>query len=68
MQNERTAKIIAEAKKLGFTMTRTRGEHMKFTKPGHQPVFTSGSPSDHRAAKNAISNLRRSAALIPIRK
>ena len=54
-------RVVAAAKELGFTWELTRGNHMKFTKPGCPPVYTAFTPSDRRAASNAIATLRRAA-------
>ncbi|GBH08380.1 2,4-dienoyl-CoA reductase or related NADH-dependent reductase [Pseudomonas syringae pv. actinidiae] len=40
-------------------MHRTHGGHIKFTKGGCSPIFTSFTPSDHRAGLNARAQLRR---------
>lgn len=37
----------------------TRGSHLKFTRPGVQAVFFSGTPGDHRAYQNGVAKLRR---------
>lgn len=60
--NEHLGKVLAHAEFLGFTPEWTRGGHLKFSKRGRRPVFVSKTPSDHRAAKNAISDLRKSDA------
>lgn len=47
-----------------WTVQRTRGGHLKFSKPGRSPVFTSYTPSDgKRAALNAMAQLRRAERL-----
>ncbi len=51
---------VIEAERLGFTVGFTKKRHMRFSKPGCVPVYTSGTPSCYRAAKNAIAMLRRS--------
>ncbi len=51
--------VVAEAERLGFTVGFTKKRHIQFSKPGRRSVVTSGSPSCYRAAKNAISMLRR---------
>ena len=60
--NDLLAKVLEQAGELGFEPQLTRGGHLKFSKPGRKPVFASRTPSDHRAAKNAISDLRKSDA------
>lgn len=57
---ELTKRLVAYALELGFEAAFTKKSHIKFTKPGRKPVFTSGSPSDHRTLMNAESNLRKS--------
>ncbi|WP_185266005.1 type II toxin-antitoxin system HicA family toxin [Halopseudomonas xiamenensis] len=44
---------------LGWQVSRTRGGHIRFTKPGYPPIYTSSTPSDPRAALNARALLRR---------
>ncbi len=58
-------KVIAEAKKLGFAVSKTRGDHWKFSRPDPPPVFFSSTPSDARAFKNGLAKLRRAATSIP---
>ena len=60
--NDLLGKVLAHAEGLGFEPELTRGGHLKFSKRGRKPVFVSRTPSDHRAAKNAISDLRKSEA------
>lgn len=55
-------RVIAEARRLGFTVERTRSSHWKFTRPGSPAVFHSSSSGDHRAWKNCTAKLRRAAA------
>jgi hypothetical protein len=55
-----TKRLVSYAGELGFQAEFTKKSHIKFTKPGRKPVFTSGTPSDPRALKNAESNLRKS--------
>lgn len=49
------------AKELGYQASRTRGGHLRFTKPGRRSVITSSTPSDWRTTRNVISQLRKSA-------
>lgn len=53
--------LVEEAEALGFTMTKTRGGHLRFDRPGCQPVFSASTPGDRRTANNTLSQLRRSA-------
>lgn len=43
----------------GWTVSRTSGGHIRFTKPGCPPIYTSSTPSDPRSALNARALLRR---------
>jgi len=43
----------------GWHVTRTPGGHLKFVKTGLPPIFTSATPSDHRAERNARAQLLR---------
>lgn len=52
-------KVISEAETMGWTVGRTRNNHLKFQMPGKRSVFTSGTPGDWRATKNALGKLRR---------
>lgn len=65
--NKRVQPVVDYAQKLGFTVhSSRRRQHLKFLRPGCQPVFSSATPSDNRAAKNAMSQLRRSAANVAL--
>lgn len=57
--NDEQRKVIAEAVLMGWTVGRTRSNHLKFEQPGMRPVFTSSTPGDWRATKNALGMLRR---------
>lgn len=43
----------------GWRVVRTPGGHLKFSKPGCAPIYTSSTASDHRAGLNARAQLRR---------
>ncbi len=43
----------------GWTVTGTKGGHVKWKSPQGKMVVTSRTPSDHRAMHNARSSLRR---------
>lgn len=43
----------------GWSVVRTSGGHLKFTKRGLTPIYTSATASDHRAGRNARAQLRR---------
>ncbi|PRB81495.1 type II toxin-antitoxin system HicA family toxin [Pseudomonas sp. MYb185] len=47
---------------LGWQVSRTRGGHIRFTKEGYPPIYTSSTPSDPRAGLNARALLRRAAS------
>ncbi|WP_122341975.1 hypothetical protein [Pseudomonas caricapapayae] len=47
----------------GWAVQRTHGGHVKFTKGGCSPIYTSFTPSDHRADLNARAQLRRAQTL-----
>lgn len=52
-------RVVRYAQDHGWNVKRTRGGHVRFTRPGCPPVFTGFSPSDARAEKNALARLRR---------
>lgn len=43
----------------GWTINRTNGGHLRFTKPGCPIIHTSSTPSDCRAVRNALAMLAR---------
>lgn len=43
----------------GWHVKRTPGGHLKFTKTGCAPIYTSSTASDHRAGLNARAQIRR---------
>lgn len=57
---KRARDMVALAERLGFRASRTRKGHLKFSRPGHRPVFTGGTPSDTRTLHNLRAELRRS--------
>jgi len=57
--HDTTKRLIAEAQALGWAVQRTRGGHLKFVRPGYRTRFFSSTPSDHRAWRNALADLRR---------
>lgn len=59
-RNDSVSRVVEFASTLGYVHQWTGGGHLKFSKPGRRPVFFGGSPSDRRAHKNAISNLKKS--------
>lgn len=55
-----TREICEFAVSLGYSINKTTRGHIKFTHPrGHQTIFTSGTPSDHKAHKNCKKQLER---------
>ena len=55
--------LVEEAEALGFRAYRRRSGHLMFRHNGRgRTVFAPGTPSDWRAEKNVLADLRRSAA------
>lgn len=57
--HKRLLPLIEYALREGWDVTRTPGGHLKFTKPGLPPIFTSSTAGDYRAGRNARAQLRR---------
>lgn len=57
--HKRLQALIDFALSEGWRVVRTPGGHLKFTKPGCAAIYTSSTPSDHRAGLNARAQLRR---------
>lgn len=53
--------MLKLADELGYTASRTKKGHFKFSKPGRTPIFAPSSPSDYRSVKNVLADLRRAA-------
>lgn len=51
--------IVRAARDGGWTVTKTRGNHIKLRSPEGATVFASGTPSDVRAIHNLTAMLRR---------
>lgn len=51
--------LLRRVEKQGFATENTNGGHLKITSPDGKPIFASSSPSDGRAIKNLIAQLRR---------
>lgn len=51
--------LAAFARVHGWDMTWTRGGHLRFSKPGRQTVYASGTPGDWRSSRNAMAMLSR---------
>lgn len=58
--SKRAQELVDLAKSMGFEAELTRNCHMKLTRPGCKPVFTSSSPGDVRALHNLKSHIRKS--------
>lgn len=52
------ADLIRQAERQGWKVTVTPGGHLKWTAPNGKVVFSAYSPSDSRALKNSVSQLR----------
>jgi predicted RNA binding protein YcfA (HicA-like mRNA interferase family) len=59
MSRREMRQLMRRVEKQGFTTENTNGGHVKITSPDGKPIFASSSPSDGRAIKNLISQLRR---------
>ncbi|MEQ5055688.1 type II toxin-antitoxin system HicA family toxin [Klebsiella michiganensis] len=57
--NGALAALLEYAHTLGWQASRTSGGHLRFCKPGCTPVYTSSTPGDHRAFRNARAMLKR---------
>ena len=57
--HKRLLPLIEYALAEGWEVVRTAGGHLRFTRPGLPPIFTSSTASDHRAGRNARAMLRR---------
>lgn len=57
--HKRLRTLIEFALAEGWRVKRTPGGHLKFTKHGCAPIYTSSTASDHRASLNARAQIRR---------
>ena len=57
--NKRLMPLVKFAIGEGWEVSRTSGGHLKFTKSGFTPIFTSTTASDFRSSRNAQARLRR---------
>lgn len=57
--NKALAMLLEYALMQGWQVSRTPGGHLRFCKPGCAPVYTSSTPGDHRAVRNARAMLKR---------
>lgn len=55
----RMKEVITLAENLGYRVERTRNCHLRFRHPNGAQVFAPTTPSDNRAAKNTLSQLKR---------
>ena len=53
-----TRRLIEYAKERGWSVSTTKSSHLRFTKKGRTPVFFGSTPSDHRAYRNCMAQLR----------
>lgn len=59
MRNKDLQQLIHKAEKQGWIISRTKGSHLKWKPPHGQFVISAYSPSDPRAIKNIVKELRR---------
>ncbi|MGB3749219.1 MAG: type II toxin-antitoxin system HicA family toxin [Rhodanobacter sp.] len=57
--HKRLKPLIDFAIREGWTVVRTPGGHLKFTKQGLPPIYTGATAGDHRADRNALARLCR---------
>ncbi|QCI14059.1 hypothetical protein E6B08_23125 [Pseudomonas putida] len=60
--HESVRRLAEFAQAEGWTLTRSNSGHLKFSKTGFTPIFTSCTPGDHRAERNTRAQLRRAEA------
>lgn len=58
-ERKRLQPLINLALREGWAVVRTPDGHLKFSKHGLPPIYTSATASDHRAGQNAIARLPR---------
>lgn len=59
---KRLTVLVWYAHNHGWTISFTRGGHLRLTKPGRPVIHSSQTPSDWRAVHNAVAMLRRADA------
>jgi hypothetical protein len=64
-QNKEVQRVLDEALRLGFAVSRANNGHYRFTKAGVPAVFFSSTPGDSRAILNGTAKLRRAARSNP---
>lgn len=57
--HQRLRALIEFALGEGWSVVRTPGGHLKFSKPGCTPIYASSTAGDYRADRNARAQLRR---------
>jgi hypothetical protein len=60
-KDKEVSRVLDEAKRLGYAIARTSNGHYRFTMPGVETQFWSGTPSDVRSVRNGEAKLRRAA-------
>ena len=58
-KHENLRHLVEFARANGWTVSRTQGGHIQFTKPDLGSIYTSSTASDYRAALNAKARIRR---------
>lgn len=58
-KHENLRHLMEFARANGWTVSRTQGGHIQFTKPGLGTIYTSSTASDYRSALNAKARIRR---------
>lgn len=56
--NKDFRQLIQEAEDQGWEVSKTKGGHLRWLSPSGRVVFSAFSPSDGRALKNTIRELR----------
>lgn len=51
--------LTRTARRAGWTVTPSRGGHLRWTAPTGHVVFSAATPGDHRAVHNHLALLRR---------
>lgn len=64
MNDNEWQKLISAARAQGWTIEVRRNSHLKWVSPDGKSVFTSSTPSDHRAVKNARRDLRKAGLMV----
>ena len=59
MRSKELKRVIALAIRQGYSVELRNNGHYKFTAPTGKFIFTSGTPSDRRAIKNILADLKK---------